>query len=277
MQTKYIRNPTQKNDLRKSTSKYQGLIRKNMNIILFTDKNPYGFNITDQLMRANIKIKSVLIEQYPPRKRIERFKLKIKAFIPKYFINILRKIRKLESINKWEQNKTYKTISDLVIIVKNFNSEKTELIVKKLNPDLIILAGSRILKENIILIPRIGILNAHPGLLPKYRGVDVIQWAIYNFDPIGVTIHFIDKGVDTGLICKQKKITIEKHDTIESLRRKAALESGILMKNVVLEILENQTIATYPNKNEEGKQYFKMTEEELKEANLRLINININE
>lgn len=52
----------------------------------------------------------------------------------------------------------------------------------EIKPDIIVLGGSSIIRENIIKIPKIGILNAHPGLLPKYREVDVIQWAIYNVD-----------------------------------------------------------------------------------------------
>jgi methionyl-tRNA formyltransferase len=51
---------------------------------------------------------------------------------------------------------------------------------------LILLGGARILKRPILECARLAVLNAHPGLLPAYRGVDVIPWALHNGDPVGV-------------------------------------------------------------------------------------------
>jgi len=132
------------------------------------------------------------------------------------------------------------------------------------------LGGARIIKENIISIPKIGILNAHPGLLPKYRGVDVILWSIYNGDDIGVTIHFIDKGVDTGTICRKKIIEIEKNDSIKTIREKAINISAELMVKVVKEIIQNKEIKTIDNKKEDGKQYYKMNKALMEKVDMKL-------
>jgi methionyl-tRNA formyltransferase len=243
-----------------------------MNIVLLTNKNSLVIKILDQLTENNIKISAILIEDPLPKTKIALIKLNIKKCIPTFLISFLRKIRKLDPVQKWENNKNYKKYSTQILIVDNFNSKKSESILEELNPDLIILAGSRILKKNIIKIPQIGILNAHPGLLPKYRGIDVIPWAIYNDDIIGVTVHFIDEGVDTGRICKQQEIEIDKNDTIESLRRKAEIISANLLKNVVFEIIQNKETPIFQNKKEDGTQFYKMDNKTIKEVEEKLKN-----
>ncbi|MCX9076232.1 MAG: formyl transferase [Candidatus Methanoperedens sp.] len=146
----------------------------------------------------------------------------------------------------------------------NFNGIECEKKLHNIKPDIIILGGSRIIKENIINIPKIGILNAHPGLLPKYRGVDIIPWAIHNGDDIGVTVHFIDKEVDTGDIIVQKIIEIEKYDTIKTLKSKAELLAAQLMVQVVLEIEKNGNVNRIPQLKSNGRQYYAMSTEILK-------------
>lgn len=57
-----------------------------------------------------------------------------------------------------------------------------------------------ILRAPVLSQPRIGFLNAHPGLLPEYRGVDPVCWSLHRGDPQGATVHFMDEGIDTGPI-----------------------------------------------------------------------------
>lgn len=67
--------------------------------------------------------------------------------------------------------------------------------------DLLINAGTpRRIGPALLAAPRIGVLNVHPGILPKYRGASCPEWAIYNGDPVGVTAHFMDAGLDSGPI-----------------------------------------------------------------------------
>ena len=69
-------------------------------------------------------------------------------------------------------------------------------------PDLCLLAQSEIVPAALLTIPRVATLNAHPGVLPDYRGLDPDRWAIYEgrFDRVGVTLHVVDPGIDTGPI-----------------------------------------------------------------------------
>jgi methionyl-tRNA formyltransferase len=62
---------------------------------------------------------------------------------------------------------------------------------------------------SILAIPRLGILNVHPSLLPANRGPDPLFWTLYNGDPqTGVTIHLMDEGLDTGPIIAQERIAV---------------------------------------------------------------------
>lgn len=123
-------------------------------------------------------------------------------------------------------------------VVDKHNCEDTENILQKRNIDLGIIAGARILKENIINSVNFGIINLHPGLIPEIRGLDALKWSIYNNIPIGVTSHLIDKRVDAGTIIKKAKIKIEKDDSLIDLSIKISdLERKLLIDS--LEIINS--------------------------------------
>ncbi|MDH3392296.1 MAG: methionyl-tRNA formyltransferase, partial [Desulfobulbaceae bacterium] len=95
-------------------------------------------------------------------------------------------------------------------------------------PDLIALtAYGKILPGSIINLPRLGTINVHGSLLPKYRGAAPIQWALIKGETeTGVTIMQMDEGVDTGDILLQEKIAIEPEDTAGTLSVKLAELGG---------------------------------------------------
>ena len=82
--------------------------------------------------------------------------------------------------------------------------------VQGIEPDVIVVyAMSQLLKEDVFSIPKYGTINLHPSLLPKYRGPNPWFWNYYHFETIsGVTLHFIDKGEDTGDIIYQQQYDI---------------------------------------------------------------------
>ncbi len=74
-------------------------------------------------------------------------------------------------------------------------------IVEKLysyEPDFLVLGGAPLLKRVILDIPRYGVLNTHPAKLPEIRGMDVVGWSILEKIPLGLTVFFVDEGIDTG-------------------------------------------------------------------------------
>jgi len=86
--------------------------------------------------------------------------------------------------------------------------------IKSLNPDLFVIIAFRILPTEIFKIPKLGSINLHASLLPKYRGAAPINWAIIKGEEVsGITTFFLDDKVDTGNIILQKEIPIDINDT----------------------------------------------------------------
>ena len=131
-------------------------------------------------------------------------------------------------------------------------------IIKDLKPDLIITcAFGEIISEEILNIPRLGALNVHASLLPKYRGSSPIQSAILAGDDItGVTLMYMDKGMDTGDIIKQKEIKIAEKDNVLSLSNKMAIVGKELLNEELPLIIDGKNKRVKQN-NEEAT-YTKM-------------------
>ncbi len=92
---------------------------------------------------------------------------------------------------------------------------------KSLDVDYVILAGwMRILSSKFIQAFPDKIINIHPSLLPKYKGLDPIQRALDNGDDVtGCTVHMVTEELDSGRILMQEEVDILPHDTIESVTR----------------------------------------------------------
>lgn len=90
--------------------------------------------------------------------------------------------------------------------------------------DIVLSIGyAQIIKKNILNHPRLGIINAHPAPLPKYRGRFSTMFAIINDEKThGVTFHFMDERIDSGDILLQKMFPIKENDTGKSLYMKAS-------------------------------------------------------
>ena len=113
--------------------------------------------------------------------------------------------------------------------------------VKRIKPDLILsIYYRKILPKTLIEIPKLGCVNIHPSLLPYYRGPIPTVWALLNGESkIGVTIHYIDEGIDTGPIIDQKELIIKDSYTGFDLNNKIMREGyKLLMKNLKA-ILDN--------------------------------------
>lgn len=110
-------------------------------------------------------------------------------------------------------------------------------IISEINPDIIITcAYGQILSEDILNIPKLGCINVHASLLPKYRGSAPIQWSILNGDEkTGITIMYMDKGMDTGNIISQEEIDIDINDNVGTLHDKLSnLGTSLLEKTLPL-------------------------------------------
>ena len=146
-----------------------------------------------------------------------------------------------------------------VFIVKNQNSKKCENILKDIKTDLLVLFGTGIIKKHILDIPKFGCIGTHYGMLPKYRGMNVTEWAVFYGDLVGISIFFVNEKIDTGNIIATQEIPIERGDTIKSLREKSNIVSNQLLLQVLKKMIKNNgKISFHPQEINEGKQYFVM-------------------
>jgi methionyl-tRNA formyltransferase len=108
-----------------------------------------------------------------------------------------------------------------------------------LNPDLFVIIAFRILPPEIFKIPRLGSINLHASLLPKYRGAAPINWAIIKGEKVsGITTFFLDDKVDTGSIILQKEIQIDINDTFGDVYYRMSEAGSPLLTTTIDKIKE---------------------------------------
>jgi methionyl-tRNA formyltransferase len=102
---------------------------------------------------------------------------------------------------------------------KSFKAAEVRGEFLALNADLAILAFvSQIVPQQVFSVPRLGSICFHPSLLPKYRGASAINWALIRGETVtGLTIFWVDKGIDTGPMLLQKEVKVDPADTTGSL------------------------------------------------------------
>ena len=103
---------------------------------------------------------------------------------------------------------------DIPYHVVEHNSKECEGLVKKYDLDMGVIAGARILKDNVIKQFKIGVLNMHPGTLPQNRGLDNLKWAILKDFKQGVSCHLISKEIDKGKLIIKKELEVYGDDTL---------------------------------------------------------------
>ena len=107
---------------------------------------------------------------------------------------------------------------------------------------LIVLAGfMRILNLEFVQRWKSQIINIHPSLLPKFKGISAIEEAFdAGVNTTGVTIHYVDEGMDTGDIIEQYPLTIIKHDTVEKLKTRIHKIEHKHYPNVIKKLLKEE-------------------------------------
>jgi len=136
-------------------------------------------------------------------------------------------------------SKIYK-IKKKVFDFKNTLSEKKVINeLQKNDIHLICLAGfMKILSKSFIENFKGKILNIHPSLLPKYRGLNTHERAIRNKDKYsGCTVHFVNSRLDSGKIINQKKVRIKKLDTPKTLAKKILIQEHKLYPAAIIKVL----------------------------------------
>jgi folate-dependent phosphoribosylglycinamide formyltransferase PurN len=115
-------------------------------------------------------------------------------------------------------------------------------LIQTLNPRLIVINGTSILSHDLIDALSVPIINIHAGITPEYRGVHGAYWALVQQDQehCGVTIHFVDAGIDTGNVLEQAVISPTSDDNYSTYPLLQVAEGVRLLNGTVRSILENE-------------------------------------
>jgi methionyl-tRNA formyltransferase len=105
---------------------------------------------------------------------------------------------------------------------------------------------------------RLGVLNAHMGLLPAYRGMSVAEWAALEGAPVGCTVHLIDAGIDTGPMLATREVDIAACGSIAALRDAVDRAQLALLGDVVEAIASGRMPEPLTSADPPGPQYFHM-------------------
>jgi folate-dependent phosphoribosylglycinamide formyltransferase PurN len=141
----------------------------------------------------------------------------------------------------------YTAVANSVIPTGLMNSRKLAADLTACNPDYIIINGGPVLCPEIIACARAGVLNSHPGLLPWIRGSSPIEHSLLNGIPLGVSLHFVNRGIDTGPIIERRLLPCEPQqvqrddlaNSLQELRTRMMIEA-------VKKIRDGETLSGSP-------------------------------
>ena len=136
--------------------------------------------------------------------------------------------------------------------------------LRDMQPDVIVVvAFGQILPKEILDIPRLGCVNVHASLLPKFRGAAPIQWSIIDGEEVtGVTTMLMDAGLDTGDMLLKTEIPMDPKETGGSLHDKLAAVGGELLEKTLIG-LEAGTIVPEKQDDSQAGEYARMLDKEL--------------
>jgi len=159
-------------------------------------------------------------------------KTKISPIIIKLIISNSKKAKGLKYSTQYNIQKK--------IVNFNNNSSENKIInyINKKNIKFICLAGfMKILSKNFIRKFKGNIVNIHPSLLPKYKGLNTHKRALKNKEKFtGCTVHYVTTKLDSGKIILQKKVKIKKKDTVNSLKKKILKKEHQLYPSAIRKI-----------------------------------------
>lgn len=136
---------------------------------------------------------------------------------------------------------------DLVREVSHINHPDVVRLACDLAPDLICVFGTSLIRGELLEQGRLGIVNLHGGLSPQYRGADCTFWALYNGEPemVGCTIHFIDRGIDTGRLIAHVRPEVERGDSELELFWKAVRDSAEVYAEAVCRLAQGVPLGAH--------------------------------
>jgi hypothetical protein len=133
---------------------------------------------------------------------------------------------------------------ELVREVPHINHPEVVKLARELQPDLICVFGTSLIRGELLQEGRLGIINLHGGLSPEYRGADCTFWALYNGEPekVGCTLHYIDAGIDTGRLIAHISPEVREGDGELKLFWRAVQDSAEVYAEAVARLAQGEQL-----------------------------------
>jgi methionyl-tRNA formyltransferase len=187
-----------------------------MRVVVLTTGGDYGAAVVAGLVERAVPIGAIVLDLYRPRLRVA-----------------LRRPRRLVGpLRRWLGARGLRRFAPLHV-VGNQNGRRSVELLRSLAPDLLVLAGARILSDTILAVPTLGALNAHPAHLPGPRGTGVVGRSILGSLPVTVTVHFVAPELDAGDVVERRLVPIEPGDTLADIQQRADRLCAAALTDVV--------------------------------------------
>jgi folate-dependent phosphoribosylglycinamide formyltransferase PurN len=175
-------------------------------------------------------------------KTFRQYRFKSFSFIFNYLKTLKKTVNFEFSLTSNEKNNIDAFLYRAYIIrAKGINDKSTINRIKKLDNSIIV-CNSGILKKEILSLPKIIFLNIHAAKLPSYRGMNNVEWALYENNSIYVTVHRISRGIDEGDVLYQEKIDLksQKLILIEDYRNYCFFRSYEVIGKAISKYINNE-------------------------------------
>jgi len=148
------------------------------------------------------------------------------------------RLKEIVKINKLDASKIPE---EKIKLVRSVNDVDTISLIRSIDPEIIIVNNTRILKKDLLNSVKGHFINIHSGMLPEYRGYSGGYWALVNKDKqkCGSTIHFVDEGIDTGSIICQGVIDVVSEDNYFTYSFLHLAKEIELLKKAISDISNN--------------------------------------
>jgi methionyl-tRNA formyltransferase len=236
-----------------------------MNIVIITQDDPFFLaENLDYLLKNlpnDVSVTACVLAAASPFGRRESSFKKLKKTLKLFGFPFLLHFGIQFVKNRLDRDKRVANILDkynipVIRLTGNINSRESLSIIGSYAPDLLIsIAGNQIFKQPLIDLAPKGCLNLHTALLPKYRGLMPSFWVLKNGEKeTGVSVFFVDKGIDSGPILVQKRIPITDALT-QSQLIKISKKTGMDAVIEAVKLIQRGDYVLIPNPDEE-KTYF---------------------
>jgi len=239
-----------------------------LRVAVLTRRSPASYYLVNRLLAEGVTV-SVIFEEPSFKSKLAVLKRRVSRIGLRHvgdqllllmFTWLMERRKDKENAKNifYDQPSGYLVQKDVVkLTVENINDAELKDFLSSESPDILLVNGTSIIKPKIIELLPERIINIHVGVTPEYRGAHGGFWALYNQEPemLGVTVHLIDSGIDTGAILFQEKVVVDSNDTLRSIVYKQQ-KTGVDLIFKCLSEFEKGKLHGYYKSNSPSKSYY---------------------